>query len=194
MSVPAQPAVLGVAVLVLLVLAAGAGVLAVRRSRRRQAALDALLERSRSEVESLSAKVEQLSAEVQAGRAAQQRREQELETVRERGYVITTLAGQAADAGAVTAPGRPLRRLEDRVLGGLAGDRSRLGSRAVDAVVEVMALGHGVRRALAPENLDRAAAEAHLARRRSRRTRRQEVRQARRVLRAVRTGADRDVA
>lgn len=195
MSVPAQPAVLGVAVLVLLVLAAGAAVLAAGRSRRRHAALDALLERSRSEVDSLSAKVEQLSAEVEAGRAAEQRREG--------GYVITTLTGGVGDGGSVSVteagspPAHPLRRLEDHVLGGLAGVRSGLGARAVDAAVGMWALGHGVRRALSPENLDRAAAEAHLARRRSRRIRRHEVRQARRVLRAVRTtapGRDRDVA
>ena len=199
MSVPAQPALLGVAVVTLVLLAvlvAVLAVLAVRRARRRQAALDALLERSRSQVDSLSARVEQLSAEVGAGRAADQRDH-------ERGYVITTLAdGTPGSPAPVTLPDArpvpPLRRLEELLVAGVAAraEQTGLGARAVDAVVGVVALGHGVRRALSAENRDRAAAEAHLARRRSRRTRRHEVREARRVLRAVRAvpGGDRDAA
>ena len=59
--------------------------------------------------------------------------------------------------------------------------------RAVDLAVQGVALAHGVRRALNPETLDRAAAEAHVARRRSRRVRRAEVREARRLVRHLRT-------
>ena len=209
MSVPAQPAVLGalVAVVLLLLVAAGALALAaVRRDRSRQAGLDALLERSRAEVDSLSARLEQLSAEVEAERTAHLEADERRQAERE--YVITTLAGHsgaAAPPGGSSAgpvvPARTVRRLEgrleDRVLGGLASLREEpLGARAVDAVLSVMSLGHGLRRALSADNLDRAAAEAHLARRRSRRTRRLELREARRALRTLRTSpsGDRDVA
>ena len=79
--------------------------------------------------------------------------------------------------------------LEEQAVSRLAEvDTSRpWGARLADAGVKALALGHGVRRALSEENRDRAAAEAHVARRRSRRTRRQELREARRLLRALRS-------
>jgi hypothetical protein len=82
------------------------------------------------------------------------------------------------------APGRtPVgRRLEDRLVDTVAG-RGRSTGPLVDLVVRTVALGHGVRRALTPDNLDRAAAESQVARRRSRRDRRRELREARRLLR-----------
>lgn len=196
MSLLAQPAVLGAAVpgstttlvaaivgvgVLVMTAAALVGTAAVRRSQARQEALDALLARSRAEVESLTAKVDQLSTEVEASRAVEQHRE----------YVITSLpedgagAVPALDAASAPSAARPL---EDRLLEVLArGSATALPKRAVEAVVSVVALGSGVRRALSAENLDRAAAEANVARRRSRRTRRQEVREARRVIRSVRS-------
>jgi hypothetical protein len=80
------------------------------------------------------------------------------------------------------------RVLQEQLVGALARqqDVSRLRARAVDVVVRTVALGAGVRRALSPDVLDRAAAEAHVARRRSRRERRRELREARRVVRGAR--------
>ena len=63
---------------------------------------------------------------------------------------------------------------------------SSVHDRAVDLAVQGVALAHGVRRAVSPATLDRAAAEAHVARRRARRTRRAELREARRLVRHVR--------
>ena len=175
----------------------------LRSARTRRAQLAIELERSRSEVESLSRRVEELSQDVErAGTAAAQDRE----------YVITSLAeAERAEVGPRrtsrrTGQGRVLpaqhrppvgRALEDQLVESLARhqDGSRRRSRAVQLVVRTVSLGHGVRRALAPENLDRATAEAHVVRRRSRRLRKRELREARRLLRVVRTReADEDVA
>ncbi len=111
----------------------------------------------------------------------------------DREYVITSLGDPDAETAHVVrlteAPDRPAASalLEQQLLGTRARhrDRSALRARAVDVVVRTVALGHGVRRALAPDVLDRAAAEAHVARRRSRRDRKREEREARRLLRAV---------
>jgi hypothetical protein len=165
----------------------------VRSTRVRRAELAAALEQSRAEVASLSRRVEELSEDVdRAGRAA----------AREREYVITSLT-EVERAGHVTrlpgqitpAPGLG-KALEEQLVGALARqDGSQVRGRAVDVVVRTVALGHGIRRALRPEIRDRAAAEAHVARRRSRRVRRQELREARRLLRVVRTHQqDEDVA
>ena len=177
--------------------------LALRAARTRRAQLATELERSRSEVESLSRRVEELSHDVErAGTAAAQERE----------YVITSLAeAERAELGPrrtsrPTRQGRVMnsnhrppvgRALEDQLVESLARhqDGSRRRSRTVQLVVRTVSLGHGVRRALAPDNLDRAAAEAHVVRRRSRRVRKRELREARRLLRVVRTReADEDVA
>ena len=178
----------GAALVVACVLVACAGatvaLLASRAARRRRAALDDALSRSRDEVESLSRKVEELSDEVvRARRTADQDRE----------YVITSLG--SGDGGADLAPARgqdlpppPTRKpagqlLEDQLVEALARQprTSLVRTRAVELVVRTVSLGHGVRRALSADVLDRAAAEAHVARRRSRRERRRQLREARRV-------------
>ena len=170
----------------------------LRAARAQRVQLAAELHRSRSEVRSLSRRVEELSADVDlAGRVAAQDRE----------YVITSLAGadeagpsprgqreraSRRDAGRGTVG----RAMEDQLVQSLAHHqgRSRVREQAVELVVRTVSIGHGVRRALTADNRDRAAAEAHLARRRSRRTRRRELREARRLLRVVRTQGDEDVA
>lgn len=161
-------------------------VVLVRTSRRRNAELDAALRRSRDEVDALSRRLEELSDDVgRARRAAAEDRE----------YVITSLGGPLQPRPDGTAPGigpldEPLRRsrppvtgaLEERLVERLA-DRPRtspLQERGVALVVRAVALGHGLRRALSSDVLDRAAAEAHVARRRSRRDRRRQLRHARR--------------
>ncbi len=160
--------------------------LVVRSGRRRAAAeradLEEGLRRSREQVEALARRVEDLTSDVQSARRA---------TVEDREYVITTLAeaaGATVARAEVPAP-RPAVPLdvEQRVVEGLGriDDRSALGRRVVDTGVGLLAAVHGVRRALRAEHLDRAAAEAHVARRRSRRLRRQELREAKRLLRAV---------
>jgi hypothetical protein len=198
-------ALIGLGALVLLVLLVLTAVVVVIRSgRARRAQQAAELDRSRAEVESLTRRVEELSQDVDRNRRA---------ALEDREYVITSLAeaerGELRDrrtgAGRVVlSPNgpvpdrRPLGELvEDHLVAGLARnqDGSAFRSRAVDLVVRTVALGHGVRQALSPDNLDRAAAEAHVARRRSRRVRKRELREARRLLRVVRTHQrDEDVA
>jgi hypothetical protein len=169
----------------LVLCAALAGFLAVRAARRRRAALDVELARSRQEVETLSRKVAELSDDVvRARRAADQDRE----------YVITSLTGEGRTAEPLEpqrllpAPHRVQvgRVLQDQLVEALARQPrgSALRDHAVQLVVRTVATGHGLRRALSPDVLDRAAAEAHVARRRSRRERRRQVRLARRLVRA----------
>ncbi len=169
---------------------------ALRRARVRDASLraelGAELVRSRHEVADLADEVRRLSTEVeQARRAAVEARAESRARAAEREYVITSLAagGDGALPGAVPLPRPPASQvLEEQVVRALAEHqgRSPLRARAVDAGIRVLATGHGVRQALRAENRDRAAAEAHVARRRSRRTRKQELREARRMVRAVR--------
>lgn len=192
-----------VVVLVAVVALAVAGCVAVawRRARsvaRRQAALDAEVARSRAEVESLSRRVEELSEEVvRARRLADEDRE----------YVITSLGDHvpgagvvAQDNGAVVAgpERRPVARLlEDQVVQALSRrtDPPPVRRSVTQLAVRTLSVAHGVRRALSPDVLDRAAAEAHVARRRSRRERKREIREARKLLRAVSTQRrDQDVA
>ncbi len=168
----------------LVVCAALAAVLLLRAAGRRRAALDVELARSRHDVESLSRRVAELSDDVvRARRTADQDRE----------YVITSLgdeapAGPPAGDQVTLGPSRvPMGRiLEDQLVGALARQPRGSGARAtaVQLVVRTVAVGHGLRRALSPDVLDRAAAEAHVARRRSRRERRRQVRNARRLVRA----------
>jgi hypothetical protein len=188
----AQPTPLGVvlaacAVLALALLAV-LGIRAARRSRavqERRERLDAELAGSRAEIATLTRRVEQLADEVvDARRAAQEvvHRPQE--------FVITSLGdAEPAEVERLVLPSRPVGKVvEEQLVDTLARHRrgSALRTRAVDVAVRTVALGHGVRRALSPDVLDRAAAEAHVARRRSRRHRKREVREARRLLRAVR--------
>lgn len=167
-------------------------VVSVRRSVRSRQLLEAQLAQSRQEVSELARAVAGLSRQVESAQRA---------GVAEREYVITTLA-EAAGVAELGAPGQSFAQpsirpvtgaavvevLEEQAVSRLAEvDTSRpWGARLADAGVKALALGHGVRRALSEENRDRAAAEAHVARRRSRRTRRQELREARRLLRALR--------
>ena len=163
-------------------------VVVVRPARARRRRQDAALARSRAEVEALHARLDRLGEEVeQARQEAEARRRQDLE---HREYVITSLA---VTGSVPEEPHQPPRApvgqvLEDQLVETLARQqgRSPLRTRAVDVAVRTVALAHGVRRAMSADNLDRAAAEAHVARRRSRRTRRQEMRDARRLVRAVR--------
>lgn len=187
MSPVAQVAAPGVVLAVACALVGCVALLAAfflaRSARRRRAALDAALARSRDEVESLGRRVEELSAEVvRARRTADLDRE----------YVITSIGDDqlahqlAPGAEATDEPSRPVASvIEDQLVQALARQprSSPLRTRAVELVVRTVSLGHGVRRALSADVLDRAAAEAHVARRRSRRDRRRQVRQARRLVR-----------
>ena len=197
-------------------------VLVVRRGQRRRSEARAeaseQLARSQQQIDRLGARVEELSADVAraeaAARTSRARRPEQ--------YLITTLSelSDATDTpdGSAARPSRevavpdPARRrpqlgaaLEGRIVGSLARHQgvSSVRDRAVDLAVQGVALAHGVRRALNPETLDRAAAEAHVARRRSGRVRRAEVREARRLVRHLRASEgpvtlravrDRDVA
>ncbi len=165
----------------------------VRAERLRRTRLAQELEAARAEVGALAQRLDEVSAQVtDSGR---QRRERE--------YVVTTLAdldnADVAPAGASRSRVVPtvadlaqaaVGDVEGRLVGALAiqqqnGSVVRRG--AVGTAVKAVAFAHGVRRALRPEVRDRAAAEAYVARRRSRRLRREEIREARRLLRVVRT-------
>ncbi len=163
---------------------------ATRATRAERERLDRELLTSRDEVAELSRRVAELSAEVtETRRTAQVGRD----------FVITSLAGTGADPAPLLPYDEELARpsvgrvVEDQLVGVLARHNgSRLRARAVDVVVRAVALGHGVRRVLSPDVLDRAAAEAHVARRRSRRDRRRELREARRLVRGARSSRDPD--
>ncbi len=159
---------------------------ASRTTRAERERLDRELSTSRDEVAELSRRVAELSAEV-----VETRRAAELD----RDYVITSLGGSGSEPPG-QAPLLPYggqndrpsvgQVVEDQLVGVLARQHgSRLRARGVALVVRTVALGHGVRRALSPDVLDRAAAEAHVARRRSRRERRRELREARRLVRSA---------
>lgn len=181
-----------VVVLVASVLAAlVAAALVVRSERVRRRATDAELARAMRQVEDLGRRLDEVSTEVAMSRQVARPADRE--------YVITTI-GELEDTdeeaperarylpAPAPAPGRLLeQRLLDTLQRHRGGDAVR--RRAVAAAVKVVATSHGVRRALRPEVRDRAAAEAYVARRRSRRARRQELREARRLLRVVRSRA-----
>jgi TolA-binding protein len=187
-SLPPTTVLVLVLACVLACAAAVAAVVVVRAGRASRRQQDAELARARAEVDSLHERLDQLSDEVVRSRQeAEQQRRRDLE---HREYVITSLAatGGTPEEPVLPRPA-PVQVLEEQLVAALARQqgRSPLRTRAVDVAVRTVALGHGVRRALTPANLDRAAAESHVTRRRSRRARKQELRQARRLVRAVRT-------
>jgi hypothetical protein len=159
-----------------------------RAASARRDALAAELARSRSDVDALTRRVTELADELREARQV---------AAADHEYVITSLGqpgtgGQGVVDAVLLEPRRPAlgRVLEDRLVG-LLNRRTGSPGRIAGAVLRTVAVGHGVRRALSPDILDRAAAESQVARRRSRRTRRKELRDARRLLRAVK---DQDVA
>jgi hypothetical protein len=178
----------GVALAVLTILAWWLGNRRAARSRRE---VEERLDLSRRDVAQLAEQVARLASQMEARRR---------DAVADREYVVTTLA-EATEVTGVAATDRGVlpaaevsvvdtvaEGLERQAVARLAevDTTTRLGARVADVGVRALALAHGVRRALAQENRDRASAEALVARRRSRRTRRQELREARRLLRAVR--------
>jgi hypothetical protein len=187
-SLPPTTVLVLVLACVLVCAALAAAVVVVRSGRARRRHQQAELARARAELDGLRDRLEQLSDEmVRSRQEAELQRRRDLE---HREYVITSLAvtGGTTEEPALPRPA-PAQVLEDQLVSALARQqgRSPLRTRAVDVAVRGVALGHGVRRALTPANLDRAAAESHVARRRSRRARKQELREARRLVRAVRT-------
>src|SRR4051794_32203360 len=159
-----------------------------RSARARREALTADLARSRADVEALSRRVTDLADELRETRQV---------AAADHEYVITSLGGETelgedpavrvVDALLLRPRRAPLGRvLEDRLVGALSRQEGSGASAGLSGlVVRTVALGHGVRRGLSPDILDRAAAESQVARRRSRRARRKELRDARRLLRSV---------
>jgi hypothetical protein len=150
-------------------------------ARRDREALAAELARSQARLGALDERVTELTGAVAAARASAE------EARRSSGYVITALAPRDEPAPALT----PGRAVEERVVDLLARDArpSSRHDRMVAVAVRTIAFGHGLRHTLSGEVLDRAAAEAHVARRRSRRERRRDEREARRLVRQVRRSA-----
>ena len=179
-------ALVGTAAAACAVVALVAVLLLARAGRARRDALAADLARSRADVDALNRRVTDLADELRETRRA---------AAADHEYVITSLSGEMEPTvvDAMLLPhGRPVRRtadlgrvLEDRLVVALGRRSSWSAVRLRDVAVRTVAFGHGVRRALSPDILDRAAAESQVARRRSRRTRRKELRDARRLLRSV---------
>jgi hypothetical protein len=154
------------------------------RAHRRLAEIE--LQHARASLDELGHQVAELTADLGELRHVAMRSREMPD------YVITSLMAESSTTPVaqlipVPAAHRRAQALEDSLVGVLAHqqDVSRVRTRVVELVVRTVALGHGVRRALSPDVLDRAAAEAHVARRRSRRNRKREEREAKRLLRAV---------
>lgn len=176
-------ALVGVAAAALAVVALVAVLLLARSARARRDALAAQLARSHADVEALGRRVADLADELKETRRV---------AAADHEYVITSLGDPVPEEpsvmDALVLPRRRIaagRLVEDRLIGSLRRSETGTPTLATEVVVRTVALAHGVRRALSPDNVDRAAAEAHVARRRSRRTRRKELRDARRLLRSV---------
>ncbi len=187
-SLPLTVVVVLVLACALVLAAVAVAVFVARSGRSRKRRQETDLTRARAEVDALHDRLDRLSDEVARTRVeAEDQRRHDRE---QREYVITSLAVTKGSPDDVVAAPRPPagQVLQDQLVATLARQqgRSPLRSRAVEVAVHTVALGHGIRRALSPENLDRAAAESHVARRRSRRTRKLEQREARRLVRAVR--------
>ena len=164
---------------------------AAEQARRQD--LEHALEQARTDVAALGTRLDVLGHEVLEARHTAERaaaRSAQPASRTEREFVITSLGDteqhpprQPAGASQ-TGSG-----LQPRLFAGLLRAVSRHdgppSGAAAELLVKAAALGHGVRRALSPDVLDRAAAAATVARRRSRRDRKRELREARRVLRSV---------
>jgi hypothetical protein len=150
------------------VLLAGLGVLLFLQLRGRRR-LQRELDTSRRDLAAVQARLDTLARQVTARRV-----------VAEQEYLITDLPDGSE------AP-RPTRTPDPD--GGEAPTEisaSAFVSLAVgESLVRLLALGHGVRHALAPENRNRIAFEMRREVKRSRKQRRQEMKEARRHLRAT---------
>lgn len=184
---PGDPGLL-VAVLTALAVVAGLGAVLVAwrgwdSSVRRQRTLERELAASRTQVDDLARAVEKLSVELHDSRTSG----------RPRDYLITSFTpgvpepAQQPPRVVGVVPPRVGEAVEDRLVAALVGSHegTSVPGRTAGVLLRSVALAHGVRRALSPDVLDRAAAEAQVARRRSRRLRKQELREVRRVLRVV---------
>ena len=182
--------VLGCGVVALLV----ALVLLSRRATAERAGrqrLEQELAGARTDVAALGRRLDDLGHEVLEARETAERAaagSAQLAAHPGQDFVITSLGHPDPvphSSGQVTVRRAP-SVLEERLVQ-VAGRHggSRPGAAATHLLVRAAALGHGVRRALSPDVLDRAAAEATVARRRSRRDRKRELREARRMLQTV---------
>ncbi len=146
-------------VLVVLVAACVGGVVLVRRERERTAAE---LARTRAEAADLRARVEALAA---ANRTAAEAQE----------FVITRLGEEPEEADLPASSDTPAQRIDGKLFVDLV---------ARETVVRAAALGHGVRRALAPEVRNRIRFEMKREVKRSRKARKDEYRRVRDEIRA----------
>ena len=163
--------------------AAGAAVLAalgtclllVRGSRRNRAELRAELSAARDDVRHLTDRLEALTAEVaETHRAAVERSVQQEVAP----FVIT---GLVAD----TEPEPDGVQREAEIVHAIAASSPRWvpATPLREALIRTVSLGHGVRRALSPDNRDRIVLEMRAEVRRSRRQRKAEMKAVRRYLR-----------
>ena len=134
----------------------------VRRDRRR---LEDELGRSREDLAALKQRLDSLTKQVAPPRV-----------VAEREYLITNL-----EDGADALERRAAQDAEVTDISAGAFVSLAVG----ESMVRLVSLGHGLRRALSPENRNRIAFEMRQEVRRSRKQRRREIKEARRHLRAA---------
>lgn len=149
--------------------------LAIRAGRRRRAELQRQLMAAREDVLALTRRLDELTAHVEEQAQAHARYLEQLAEQSVEPHVITELEATPVDSTPREAkivqaiesgrpewvPARPLR----------------------ESLIKTVALAHGVRRALSPDNRDRIRLEMQAEVRRSRRLRRAELKAVRRYLR-----------
>lgn len=141
-------------------------VLVHRSNRRHRLAAEAEIARARAEADELRARVEALA--VQVSRTVRHDSEE---------FVITSLSDPGHDFD--ESPSEPAAAAEQRIDGKLFVDLL-----ARETVVKAAAFGHGVRRALAPENRNRIRFEMKREVKRSRKSRKDEFKRVRAEMRA----------
>jgi hypothetical protein len=151
------------------------GVLSVRAGRRAQARLLQQLALAQADVQALSERIEALSGEVAEARRTADRRE----------LAPQVITGLVLEADADTTP-----REAQLVQAIEAGRPQWVPAKPLrEALIRSVSLGHGVRRALAPDMRDRILLEMRAEVRRSRRQRKAELKAVKRYLRDRRKSA-----
>lgn len=162
---------------VVVVLALGAGLVALVRGRRR---VERRLTESLAEVQSLRERVDDLCRQMDRRSAS----DSDTEPDRPREFVITSLPDAVA-ARTLAVPGKPGASLS-------AGQFTTVA--LSESLVRVVAVGYGVRRALSPESRNRIRFAMRQEVRRSRRQRRRDLKEAKRQLRTHPSGLTEDAA
>ncbi len=162
--------VVGVAVGTALVLAVTSAVLVAGRRR-----LERELQSSRSDLASLRERLDAMTQTLERSAIPSQR------TGAPQEYLITSLPQHVDRAGSTAAD--PSSGPGERRVGASLSGRAFAAVVLTDSLVKAASLGHGVRRALSPQNRNRIRFEVGREVKRSRRQRRRDLKEAKRHLR-----------